>query len=576
VVAWLGASLNGIQNLRFQAHLYKTGEIRYIYENMGGATLTDALIGYQSAGVSTKIVDSIEVSDDVSAPPNNSMLVLSPQKWVSARPTDPLPAVSSESLMFFADASDQNIGNQIFNFNINWSDGSKDTVKVTVTVSPPAPSLTVSPATLPLSGPAGFLTKANATLTNSGDVDLNYAFTSPAAQTTKNYTWTRTPFSWNDTFNEEVFSDIADRDSGYTELSPLGFSFPYFGVYYTNFSVSVNGFISLGANATRTANQIIAPSLQDLSYDDNSRIYISGDKQLQVVTWENMSGPDGPDETFQLLLERDGTTTFQYLNLSGIDSWTKSDVAKALTYLANGTTPATAIGLKDGGSRIINDDLIWSPGPDDNRGTVITNVVVTNEEIPDPNRDYGTKTVRVTNNIVIYDTPLRSQAFSYVPKATPITVSPNAGSLAPGETQQITIFGDARDLASGASNSVTYTINSEAQVKILTINFNVSASAASELLLDSDGDGQSNYAEILAGTDERNADSTFSVNMDGSRTITWTEPTSGDRLNRTYTIWFTTNLMDGWQELIQVKNLTSYADTEHNDAPAIYYKVTID
>lgn len=582
VAQWKDATSGQLKDLNFQVHLYKNGEVRYLYQSMGGAQVSDATIGYLFG--SLNLLGNSPADDSTTPLAPGSMLVLTPTFWIDATDTGSVPAGSTAQLIFTADATGTDAVSGSYDFIVTWSDGTEETVTVDVTVQNQMPELDILPATVNLTGPSGTLVKGTAVLSNTGNVDVNYAFAYPAAAKTANYTWIHnSSFNWNETAGTEFVVPAEFRNSGFHELMPLGFAFPYFGTYYTNFSISVDGFVSLGATGP-TANQIIAPYMGNLYYDNNSRIRTSGDRRVRVVTWENMKDEDGKDQTFQLILESNGTMTFQYLELNGTNSWIKSNIANTITYLTNPTRPkATGIGLKDTGSRISNQTLIWSPGPDDDRGTVTTSIVVTQETIPDPNRDYGTKTILVTNQVVVYDDPLLNHAFSFVPAAVPITVSPVTGTLAPGETQEITIIGDARGLAVNKTISATYNVLGGASTKPLKVNLKATAplasaelaSPAESALQDSDGDGQSDLAEILAGTDELNADSAFKANMDGSRTITWTEPSGSGEINRTYTIWFTTNLLDGWQKLAEVTNGTSFTDEEHNDVPAIYYKVTV-
>lgn len=80
----------------------------------------------------------------------------------------------------------------------------------------------------------------------------------------------------------------------------------------------------------------------------------------------------------------------------------------------------------------------------------------------------------------------------------------------------------------------------------------LSTNDATDAALDSDGDGMSNFAEYRAGTDPRSAGSYLSLNMAISNVpdatvgivLSWYSVT-----NRSYTLWRSTNLVDGLRGL---------------------------
>jgi hypothetical protein len=76
------------------------------------------------------------------------------------------------------------------------------------------------------------------------------------------------------------------------------------------------------------------------------------------------------------------------------------------------------------------------------------------------------------------------------------------------------------------------------------------------------------------GSDNPVVDST--LNADGSRTLSWPEPT-GDDLSRTYTVWYTTNLSEDWIFVDTVKNDTIYLDDDsvRMAESVIFYRVTV-
>lgn len=652
VVSWVGANIPanqvliaGLNNLEFQIQLYKSGEIRYVYQNMDGAVVGDASVGYTGAGSSFVPLD-FDGEESVSSF-DNQTVILNQQSWFStSAEANPVGPVSTNALTLLVDniaLNKLNLNGKLINLTVNWDDGSSDAVAVTVIRQTVTNKLEVLPSTLnlPQNAPLGVVT-----VTNSGNSKLSYSIYNSNAETQNNYQWGISEFTAGETLASQkiVFEDrkqilgpviniLAAADFGVSEMIPIGFGFPYFGKVYTNFSVNVDGFIALGESAkfvshyskvtTRswTVNDndfvhfsygfenyvaadepgaVIAPFMNDWSQNDSGGIYVSGDDKECTITWLNMIDADNPPDTFHLTLNKNGNITFSYTTLHGAN-WVgpNLDWNKALEYLSytrlyeyfggyypprfrdNDPEPAPppffrAIGLRYN-NIYVETDLVWSKGTDSVAGTTFTNFVITETDIPVGDNEHGAM-VLVTNPVVVYNDPINSQAFTFeVSKTTtPFSFSPIAGSLMPGKTQAITV--DARGRTAGTSG--TYTIVPQAGP---SPSFTVNVTAASPApLMDSDFDGQSDSAEILAGTDLYDASSTFtissasSVNADGSQTIAWTAPSGDLPRGRTYTIWYTTNLMDRWQLLDTVSDVMSYTDTKHSDVPAIYYKVTID
>ncbi len=114
--------------------------------------------------------------------------------------------------------------------------------------------------------------------------------------------------------------------SGDDEISrfvPIGFTFPFYGGIFDFVRVCTNGFLSFTAGQTDFINQplpssigapnLVAPFWDDLLFDLQSAAYAYGDGERFIVEWDNVSrvGGGGP-YSFQTILERDGTITFQY------------------------------------------------------------------------------------------------------------------------------------------------------------------------------------------------------------------------------------------------------------------------
>ena len=252
-----------------------------------------------------------------------------------------------------------------------------------------------------------------------------------------------------------------------------------------------------------------------------------------------------------------GDIRFQYLHLDDPSLWADA-----------------VVGLRDTYSRFTNDSLLregtWAGDP----GTVNykTNTIVIQD--PDPNAgdwDFITNVVVTTT----YAEPLEEEAHLLTTGASSIiTLHPRSGSLLRGETFDVTLTGDASDMLPGRQVTKEYCFVSEAGNKPMTVTFTTIPLLPSEVE-DRDGDGQRDYDELVAGTEVANANSTFSVNMNGSRTLTWPAPI-GDGQTRTYVVEYTTSLTAGWTFLAVVPtDQFEFTDTIHNEKPVIYYRVTV-
>lgn len=112
-------------------------------------------------------------------------------------------------------------------------------------------------------------------------------------------------------------------DDEISRFVPIGFTFPFYGGIFDFVRVCTNGFFSFTAGQTDFINQplpssigapnLVAPFWDDLLFDLHSTAYAYGDGERFIVEWDNVSrvGGGGP-YTFQTVLERDGTITFQY------------------------------------------------------------------------------------------------------------------------------------------------------------------------------------------------------------------------------------------------------------------------
>lgn len=106
------------------------------------------------------------------------------------------------------------------------------------------------------------------------------------------------------------------------------------------------------------------------------------------------------------------------------------------------------------------------------------------------------------------------------------------------------------------------------QWEILYFSDPVAAAAG----VDSDGDGQSNLDEYITGMNPTNAASRFSVQSPSPNLLQW-ESVSG----RVYSVYWSTNLLDGFQPL--ETNLpwtaSSFTDTVHGAESRGFYKIDV-
>ncbi|MFA6174155.1 MAG: hypothetical protein WC701_10800, partial [Kiritimatiellales bacterium] len=532
----------------FQAMLYTNGNIRYLYQAVPRTSV--AAVGVQDAE------SSLNAENYIADSSSRANILLTPKRnsWVTYSPISGMvPGLGGSTVTFTANAAGQTAGTTTFNVLVTWGDGTTSTVAVTVRVIQSTPGLTANPSPADFSGPAGFITRTNVFLVNTGNVALAYTITDSGART-NGYNWAANNFQWQTVIpvDANVLTWTAGTNGNFSQAVPIGFPFPFFGTLYTQLAIGVNGWLTFGES------RFIAPYWGDLSLDGNASIAYAGNGNQMVVTWANMSQTGGgSDQTFQAILSRDGSIRFQYNNLSGSNVWPYTTIG-----LQDDTTQTSAT-LSNVTTTVSNTVYTYS-----NKVTVVTNspfaeinpgLVITNTQ----------QIVTGTNYVPVYKNDISSQAILFVPaKRIVITASPLSGTIAAGETNTVTLTGDARSLTLGGTNAVT---NSTV--------FNISYTGGSTLLpatFIATNSVQTAYsaqmAAWLAGTDLFVTDISQSAN--GSRTITW--PAASDRLSRTYKVWYTLDLMQSFQWLATVQNGTGYVDAVHTNEPAVFYKVTVE
>ena len=94
--------------------------------------------------------------------------------------------------------------------------------------------------------------------------------------------------------------------------------------------------------------------------------------------------------------------------------------------------------------------------------------------------------------------------------------------------------------------------------------------SADDAVADLDGDGLAVWQEYTAGTDPTNSASSFCVTGDPRNMLSW-NAVSG----RVYSVYWTTNLMAGFQCLESNIPWTQVSFTNSTDAPCGYYKIGV-
>jgi hypothetical protein len=590
-----------------QAWLYKDGRIRYLYET-GERDYSWVAIGLQNKDVAYKNVEYI--------PTPGISLLLTPNSWVSYSPTSGvLSALGGTSLVFNVDAQDPRIPSSVHSANLLMKWGNGTTSKVSVAINVYSLKLEVRNAytniLIPTSlipdgnyatsnrfwfaGKAGFITATNAlVISNNSNVGINYVINYPTAPSTY-YRWEQTNHQdiLVQDLDQNEFPWIGGVNAGYSALIPLGFTFRFFTNDYTHVSIGVDGAICLGESrpmnnvilganisdpvansvtnnlsSTNAPDHFIAPFWSDLVCGNDARVYFMRDDEATkfVVTWENMHHyyNGASNLTFRAIINRDGTIQFEYERLAGSNYW-----------------PYVSMGLRD---RFSYDSPVLISLSNETTTVITTNYVLA---VTTNKYDVGVVTNIVSTNLVRqYRNVIEKQFVNLAPDVDTnrviVTASPLTGYLPVAGSQLITVYGDARQLVPAATqtNVVTYdTLLSISYapglVRTLGASFVVTNSENQNYpfaAADQDGDGRSDNAELLFGSD-----GVVNViqNPDRTRTILWDSPIVPS-LTRKYTVWCSTNLMAGWTAIGSVTNLTQFTDRDHADVPVIYYKVTVE
>jgi len=208
------------------------------------------------------------------------------------------------------------------------------------TTSPPLfPLASCSPDTIFEMLVPGTSSVRSMTLANGGDGTLNFnaVVVRPPLQTLSDggpdefgYSWIDSDDAGGPAFEWFDLNDLGTHHAFANDESrafPLGFTFEYYGVAYENVYVSSNGFLSFTSDAAAPGNDPIpgpaGPDALMAAYWDDLNPAIGGaivtysDKDRFVAEWRGVPYRDGTlPQTFQIIVRRDGTFSFQYLSVS--------------------------------------------------------------------------------------------------------------------------------------------------------------------------------------------------------------------------------------------------------------------
>ena len=257
--------------------------------------------------------------------------------------------------------------------------------------APPVPDIAVSPALYDVTLEPGGTTVEPLDIDNSGDGDLSFSIlvatdgeptSVPYLELRKGQVDLRLGQSPRDQGGPDGYGNFwidSDEPGGpaynWVEINSLGtnpgseddgnygpfnlgFNFSFYGVDYSAVRICTNGFLSFTSNAYTWTNQgipnsadpnsLIAPFWDDLNPSSGGAVYYYADAANQrfIVEWDAVPHyPSGNAETFQVILNADGTILYQYatvaLNSSctvGIENQSGSDGLQVVfnaTYLHN-------------------------------------------------------------------------------------------------------------------------------------------------------------------------------------------------------------------------------------------------
>ena len=233
----------------------------------------------------------------------------------------------------------------------------------------PHPSVTVAPASIEKTVAQGGVAQAGITLGNVGEADLEYAVSiqyqggpinlhvapnAPYHEPKKGevdvhtgeppvvgfggpdgfgYGWIDGDEAGGPVYDWQEISGIGVAIGGGDDENlgpfPLGFDFPYYGAIFSSIRVCTNGWLSFTSADSAHSNQsipnaaepnnMLAPFWDDLVPNVGGTIYYFADTANDrfIVQWDAVPHwPSGSPETFQAILNDDGSITYQYQTVS--------------------------------------------------------------------------------------------------------------------------------------------------------------------------------------------------------------------------------------------------------------------
>ena len=234
--------------------------------------------------------------------------------------------------------------------------------------TPPQPSMAVSPGSIELTIAPGSSDTRTITIANSGDGDLNYAVSYATNEKTAThsgvvalskgehdsnvgqipelgfggpdgygYNWIDSDEAGGPTYNwidiSSVGTVVGDGDDFSHGPFSLGFSMPFYGNTFNQVNVCTNGFLSFTSTAAPYTNaaipnadaplNMIAPFWDDLNPNSGGTIYYYADTSRFIVQYQDVPHyPSGNPETFQVIINLDGSIVYQYNNIVVTDGCT--------------------------------------------------------------------------------------------------------------------------------------------------------------------------------------------------------------------------------------------------------------
>ena len=164
--------------------------------------------------------------------------------------------------------------------------------------------------------------------------NVTWSSDSPQQQLLPDYKWFSSDsaggpvYSWQDITSTGTLISMSGDDNN-TGPHPIGFVFPFYGIDYSTFRISTNGFISFTSSSNAYNNSefpsaaapeaALAPFWEDLIFTSDKAYYYGDENQL-VITFNDVDrlGQEATSSyTFQVILKSTGEIIFQYNTMTG-------------------------------------------------------------------------------------------------------------------------------------------------------------------------------------------------------------------------------------------------------------------